>query len=340
MQTHYHQFMLRALTSLHPGTGRSEFSAIDHQVQRDWRGFPTIFKSSLKGALNEYFKAKKQEGLGQIAFGGNHSISNMLLDTLRYLKNRADLQLDPNTIGTLEEELNKQVQGVFRAGKVSVHDAELLSIPVRSNFQPFFHATCPQILKDWKERSEFFLGKERANPIIDTVNYLDKFGLLEASKNRILDLRSNKTAEKVTGEVYLERFEFTATFYQPEDTSKLALLKSMFGNFLALVRSEAVSPGEDAPFSILVDDFHLPIIPRNQLENGKSNQLWYEQVLHPETRFYTFFGFYDESDQHRKSFLQQVHDQVINVGANLSVGYGRCHFQRMDSVTTKSASHG
>lgn len=338
MQTHYHQFLLRALTSLHPGTGRSEFSAIDHQVQRDWRGFPTIHKSSIKGALNEYFKAKKQEKLGQIAFGGNHSTTNMLLEALQELNSRPDLKLDPSTIDLLAKELNSQMQGVFQAGKFSVHDAELLSLPVRSNFQPFFHATCPQILKDWKERSQFFLGEERANPITEVVDYLKEEGLLDASDNLILDLRLG--AENIAGEVFLERFEFRAAFHQPADPSKLALLRTLFGNFLALVRSEAPSPGKDAPFSILVDDFHLPIVPRNQLMDRISKQLWYVQVLHPETRFYTFFGFYDESDQERKSFLQQVHDQVINVGANLSVGYGRCHFQRLDPATTKSASHG
>lgn len=42
---------IRALTSLHVGTGRSEGGYVDLPVQRDEFNFPTIWASSLKGAL-------------------------------------------------------------------------------------------------------------------------------------------------------------------------------------------------------------------------------------------------------------------------------------------------
>jgi CRISPR-associated protein Cmr4 len=42
---------IEALTPLHPGAGRSVEGLADLPVQRDEFGFPTIWASSLKGAI-------------------------------------------------------------------------------------------------------------------------------------------------------------------------------------------------------------------------------------------------------------------------------------------------
>mgnify|MGYP003881113491 FL=1 len=49
-------FWLVALTALHPGVGRSEEAHVDLPVQRDEFGLPTIWASSLKGALRARFE--------------------------------------------------------------------------------------------------------------------------------------------------------------------------------------------------------------------------------------------------------------------------------------------
>ncbi|AEE54542.1 type III-B CRISPR module RAMP protein Cmr4 [Haliscomenobacter hydrossis] len=333
MPTQYDLFFLRALMSLHPGTGRSEFEAIDHKVQRDWRGFPTIHNSSLKGALREYLMQDPAlRDLVNYAFGGNHSLDNALIQVLRNLQKRKDLKLDQDTLDILESELNGQVKEVFQAGRFSLHDAELLAIPVRSNYRPFFLVTCPQILQDLREKSRFFLGTDRSSAIRSEIDFLEKEGFLHNTSNWLLYLGSEPTTDS---EIYLERFEIKARLTQV-DGQKLPILKSLFGNhnFIGIVMDQGDQQGSDAPFNVLVDDFHLPIVPRNQLEHRISRQVWFEQVLHAETRFYSFVGYAggDSSHKFKVKFDEQIDEKVINIAANLSVGYGRCEFRKLESV--------
>lgn len=72
----------------------------------------------------------------------------------------------------------------------------------------------------------------------------------------------------------------------------------------------------------------LPVVARNQLDNGKSENLWYEELLPRET----IFGFvvqacYSlEETLHRQTFIDGLDGKVIQVGANATVGYGYCLF--------------
>ena len=50
--------LIRALTPLHVGSGRGASTYVDVPVQRDEFGFPTIWSSSLKGALKAGYKDK------------------------------------------------------------------------------------------------------------------------------------------------------------------------------------------------------------------------------------------------------------------------------------------
>lgn len=72
----------------------------------------------------------------------------------------------------------------------------------------------------------------------------------------------------------------------------------------------------------------LPVVARNQLDNGKSENLWYEELLPRET----IFGFvvqacYSvEESLHRQTFIDGLNGKVIQIGANATVGYGYCLF--------------
>lgn len=73
------------------------------------------------------------------------------------------------------------------------------------------------------------------------------------------------------------------------------------------------------------EDFEqLPVIARNKLDNGKSENLWYEEVVPAESRF-VFFVSYDEKDEKIfKEFNTKIQKGVIQIGANGSIGYGFC----------------
>ena len=68
----------------------------------------------------------------------------------------------------------------------------------------------------------------------------------------------------------------------------------------------------------------LPVIARNSLDNGKSTNLWYEEVVPRESRFIFHITryVYADDDQDKISNLLTVKKNLIQVGGNATVGYG------------------
>lgn len=76
-------------------------------------------------------------------------------------------------------------------------------------------------------------------------------------------------------------------------------------------------------FKALCEDDELPIIARNKIDNGESKNLWYEQILPAETVFYTF-------TQAPDTILEEtINDEIIQIGANATIGYGYCKFSKL-----------
>lgn len=71
----------------------------------------------------------------------------------------------------------------------------------------------------------------------------------------------------------------------------------------------------------------LPVIARNQLENGISNNLWYEEIVPRES----VFGWLVQSNgAHELDFIRELNGKIIQIGANATVGYGFCHFKKIN----------
>lgn len=104
-----HLYALRCLTHLHAGSGDSGLGVIDKMVQRDpTDNLPTVFSSSLKGALREHFEkvAKSDQKVINRLFGAG-----------------------TQTQGKEEH---------FAAGSLVFGEARLLSLPVRSDKHSLF----------------------------------------------------------------------------------------------------------------------------------------------------------------------------------------------------------
>lgn len=86
----------------------------------------------------------------------------------------------------------------------------------------------------------------------------------------------------------------------------------------------------DTDFCKIADDYHLPVIARNQLENGESKNLWYEQVLPRGTKFFFTVLYEDESLFTVFSEALQLHP--VQIGANASIGYGFCKIEKILST--------
>lgn len=80
---------------------------------------------------------------------------------------------------------------------------------------------------------------------------------------------------------------------------------------------------ECGDFSKLCDDEHLPVIARNKLDNGTSENLWYEQVIPAETVFCAMI------DDHDGKLTACLDGQYVQIGANATIGYGLCKFTKV-----------
>lgn len=74
----------------------------------------------------------------------------------------------------------------------------------------------------------------------------------------------------------------------------------------------------------------LPIIARNSLENGQSENLWYEEVVPRGSKFYFFVAVPEEETI---EFLDKLENEMLNnvvqIGANATVGYGFCKISKL-----------
>lgn len=70
----------------------------------------------------------------------------------------------------------------------------------------------------------------------------------------------------------------------------------------------------------------LPVIARNKLESGISKNVWYEEIVPHQSVFY-FTVISDDIPENKRlldKFKESVDNQVIQFGANASIGYGLC----------------
>jgi len=179
-------------------------------------------------------------------------------------------------------------------------DAHLLSIPVRSDKRAFVQITCPLVLENLSSH----LGTFGKRNLVEKIN---SFASL---------IKNNDTAEAYCfseglNKAILEDFEFSAVLHQEIKSMPLV---SLFGDDIVLVSNYI--------FQTLTNDLHLPVIARNHLENGESENLWYEQVIPRKSRFW--FVLLKPPMQGPDEFtgLLVQDDTVIQIGANATVGYG------------------
>lgn len=186
--------------------------------------------------------------------------------------------------GRLKEDSTQQGQCDFLS-------ARLLAIPVRSDKTPFFLATSPTLLVEffnlWKDLNDS--DHPLANNLsITTNNVLHSTGQFNGA-----DL--GQTGRNVVG----------------------SLPQELGDNLKALFKTE--TPVVIIPDELLIevcDDLNLPVIARNALEDGQSQNLWYEQVL-PRMSLMYFPIIWDKQ---RHEF--DLSKGILQIGGNASVGYG------------------
>jgi CRISPR-associated protein Cmr4 len=275
-------FEIRCLTNLHVGIGKTDYGRIDNKIQRDaLTGFPCIFESSFKGALRQFFRI--------LSLSGKLN-SNINVDTI----------FGKEPINNFESE----------EGSFLFQSAQLLSIPIRSNTQPFFHVTCPAVITDLINTIDFFNAANLAKL---------KSDLLPLAKS----IDNIYCSSKVEPSTYLENTEFVV-----EPTPNVNINNSSIKTLIAGGNDFIIVP--DSVFNALVNDEHLPIITRNKLDNGESKNLWIEQFVPRESRFLAKIMVpLTENDTNLTAFISLLNNAVIQIGGNASIGQGQCLFTHL-----------
>jgi len=259
---------LRAETSIHAGTGQNN-GVIDMPIMREAHtGYPCIYGSAVKGAFRAHAEVRAEWG-----------------------KNGKTVEV----FGKIDGD-GKQI---------SMTDARLLLLPVRSLTGHFKLVTCPAILERLK-RDMQMMGKDK------TWN---------------VDVRQGEVLSAKSGDIFLEEFKFPQKAGLP-------------GDLISALESFGAENLKDQLIIMNNDDFAwfarnaTAVTPHIAIENidektgenkkvVKSGALWYEESLPSDTLLYTMLM---GEDGHVDSVLGMFSGDrpFIQIGGNETVGMGWC----------------
>lgn len=223
-----------------------------------------------------------------------------------YFKNLSDSELKETEIFGAENNSSDTQQG-----KVSFIEGKLLALPVRGNRRSYYLGTTIDIIKEYVDFLGFFKDNEREKESLKKIEEkISKVKDKEASKVYIFDEIDDKNKKGLSIEGFLE--------------NEMVFCEELKSDIEGLLGLENVVIFEEGLFKEEISR-RLPVIARNQLEDGVSKNLWYEEVVPRESVFYTgivnsqnFNGF--------DNFINKLTDDMVQIGANATIGYGYTKF--------------
>ena len=273
-------------TSLHAGIGQT-VGVIDLPIQREAHtGWPFVYASSVKGSMRTLAEAKWEEKLVADIFGPemNHGESNQW------------------------------------AGALSVGDARLLLLPVRSLTSHFKWVTCPALLRRFQadcrrlQMSEKFAippVPEKETALVSTQHDID-FGL------------------------FLEEFRFTPKSDKQLDEVIKAIAPLMGREDAETALQKQLVMVNDDIFRHIAD-YATPVNAHIKINNETkaSENLWYEETLPSDTLLYVTLVAQRYKEDHEKDatkvigkiqnlFFDADAHPYLQLGGNETVGMGWC----------------
>jgi len=140
-------YILFPLTPLHAGTGRTLMAAADLPVQKDTFGYPVLWGNSLKGALRSTFRRRTSA-----------QTNNMQKPTI------IEKAIFGPDIGITED----------YASAITILEARLFALPVRSLQGVYAYVTTPHLLKRTKTLLEYLasLNAPNVSQKIQTISHM------------------------------------------------------------------------------------------------------------------------------------------------------------------------
>ncbi len=254
---------LLAETSIHAGTGQNT-GVVDLPIQREAHtGWPCIFGSAMKGAVRAHAELRGNWADATLwkVFGADNASS---------------------------------------ASAVSVTDARLLLLPIRSLTGHFRLATCPAVL-DRLKRDLALIGCS-----IDIT---------------VPGTESGKVTSPNGGQkLFLEEFEYEQ---KTEDMTVLLTALAGFGIEKEALEKQLVIMCDDdfADYCATATAITPHIAIDNTTKTVKNGALWYEESLPPSTLLYTLLM---GKDAELGEVVAMLDQKYLQVGGNETLGMGWC----------------
>ncbi|MGC9137139.1 type III-B CRISPR module RAMP protein Cmr4 [Caldivirga sp.] len=239
-------FFIEALTPMHPGLGKGGEGFVDLPVQRDEFGFPTIWASSLKGAIKSSLLL---------------SCNNKVNDVDKAVCRREILLI----FGPETEEASEY------ASAVSILDARLVLIPARSLKGIWTYVTSPHLLNYLATYLEIVDDKQRLRALGEVLN-------LVKGKNAVTSRKETLVSSGGQNYVVLNEQELIAEY-----SDAIARLSELFPKEVAeLIKERGITIISDELASGIVRK-SLIIQPRIRLDYASKtvvgSGLWEEEYL-------------------------------------------------------------
>jgi len=259
---------LKAQTSIHAGTGQNN-GVIDMPIQREVHtGYPCVFGSAVKGAFRAHAEVRRKDLAINIkkVFG------------------------DAGDDGS--------------ASQISMTDARLLLLPVRSLTGHFKLVTCPAILK-------------RLQSDMQMMGQFADWGDIHVGAQQVLG--------RGQGEIFLEEFKFSLKGDLPKGLTDALekFCEGDIGNQLLVMNDD-----DFAWFAKNATAVTPHIAIDHETKTVKPGALWYEETLPSDALLYTMLM---GSDTEVNAITDMFSDDkpFIQIGGNETVGMGWCKVQKV-----------
>ncbi len=188
----------------------------------------------------------------------------------------------------------------LNAGEYRFFSADLLSLPVRADCKAYCCVTSPALIRRFNSCLESFGIPNKYKSVLEEL-----ITLLDSNQAIHFDASSNN-------KIILEDLDIKAVF-KAGTGPELKTLENLLGNDFILVSDQVMID--------LCSDFNLPVIARNHLLNGKSANLWYEQVVPRQAKF-SFIVLKPSNKENYSSEFGKLLVTPTQIGGNASIGYG------------------
>ena len=201
-------------------------------------------------------------------------------------------------------------------GKLKFLSGNLLFLPVRASKgdQAYYMVTTKSLLMQFESLYQTVMGEEYfGNDRLDKIAEGNTYGNPDAEVDGLKTSNGN-TAEEVDG---------LKTSNEKLDDQLYKFLKekmSMDVNKIVIMQESDLRK------------INLPVLARNQLENGISQNLWYEEVVPHEAIFYTavLSDGTHSGDAALAEFDEYIkNNNLVQFGGNATIGYGLTQITKM-----------